>query len=140
MVVAIPKSVWAIQEDRGATPPDRYLTAVTDDRGYFEIQGVTEVSTYVANKPGSEETEYHLYAFESIDPNAIYDPGFSERFQNRGIFSVKKWVFEDGRWQGKGNDSATIAAWHSCGANDVIDARTRCYLTSIPAADTAEIR
>src|SRR4029453_15086202 len=69
LVAAIPKSVWALQEDRGATPPDRYLTAVTDDRGYFELLGATEVATYVANKPGSEETEYHLYAFESIDPN-----------------------------------------------------------------------
>jgi len=139
LVVAIPKSVWAIQEDRGATPPDRYLTAVTDDRGYFELKGVTQYPTYIANVPASEETEYRLYAFESIDPNAIYDPGFSERFRNRKSFSYRQWAFEDGLWMTKGGGADRIARWYTCGATDGIDTRTRCYLAPI-AADSAEFR
>lgn len=140
LVVAIPRSVWAVQEDRGATPPDRYLTAVTDDRGYFELRGAAEATAYVADLPGGDVPEYHLYAFENIDANAIYDPGFSDRFRGRETFSVRTWAFEDGQWNVKTISSGTIATWQTCGAFDAPNLKARCYLISIPAVETAEIR
>lgn len=126
LVVGIPRSVWGKTEDRGATPPDRYLAGVTDHTGHFQLFGADEV-------------EYHLYAFESIDPNVMYEPGFSDRFQNREIFAIRKWQFKDGRWEQSGSALSTTATTDSCGATKpgVIGL---CFLTVIPADVTEEAR
>jgi len=75
-----------------------------------------------------------------IEANAIYDPGFSDRFRGRETFSVRTWAFEDGKWNVKTISSGTIATWQTCGAFDAPNLKARCYLISIPAVETAEIR
>jgi hypothetical protein len=126
LVIGIPKSVWAKTDDRGATPPDRYLAGVTDHKGYFQLFAADQV-------------EYHLYAFENIDPNLIYDPGFSDRFQNREAFTIRKWQFKDGKWDLTGGGFSTIATYLTCGDSEpgVINL---CDLTVIPVDVTEEAR
>ena len=134
-VVAIPKSVWSVEDDRGATPPDRYLTGVTDDAGFFELQGATQEV-----RAGSQtEAEYRLYAFEDLDPNMIYEPGFARRFESHASFVWRDWIFSIG-WTVIKVGLQSHATWSTCGAQDTALARRRCYLTLIPAEETAEIR
>jgi hypothetical protein len=49
-----------------------YRYAPTDDKGHFEIKGVT---------PGN----YKLYAFEEFDPQTIQDPEFLPPFEQAGV-------------------------------------------------------
>jgi hypothetical protein len=136
LVVAIPRSVWAKTDDLGATPPDRYLTGVTDDAGFFNLLGASQQTN-----PGSlVETQYHLYAFEDLDPNMIYDPGFSDRFRTRESFVWRELWFENGSWMPQKLAIRADAAWNTCGGVDSPAIISRCYLTLIPAEDTVEIR
>jgi protocatechuate 3,4-dioxygenase beta subunit len=89
LVVAIPKSVWTESGDRGVTPPDRYLTATTDATGAFRMYGATEWLFVIAGREAMVKQEYHLYAFEDIDPNMIYDPAFTERFRGKEVFVLR---------------------------------------------------
>jgi hypothetical protein len=135
-VVAIPKSVWSVEEDRGATPPDRYLTGTTDATGFFELFGAAKEV-----RAGSQnEAEYRIYAFEDLDPNMIYEPNFSTRFQSHSSFVWRAWQFTGTKWIVVKTAILSQATWSTCGGMDAPAARTRCYLTLIPAEETAEVR
>lgn len=127
LVVAIPRSVWAKELDKGATPPDRYLTAVTDDNGYFQMPGAVKDSTY------------HLYAFEDVDPNVIYNPEFSDLAFGRELFETHELQFENGKWAVKKIARLTVATSETCGVDNAIY-RAWCYLTSISAEDSAGLQ
>ena len=83
--------------------------------------------------PAVPSTEYRLYAFESLDPNDIFDPAFAERFQNRETFIYRKWEYELGKWVVKKVFSSAIASEAAWCAGNTIAVRERCYLTVIPA-------
>jgi hypothetical protein len=135
-VVAIPKSAWSVGDDNGATPPDRYLTGVTDDTGFFELQGATEEI-----KAGSQTVaEYRLYAFEDLNPNMVYEPTFNSRFESHASFIWRYWERGIGGWVVKKLGMETHATSDTCGKGDTPIGRTRCYLTLIPVEETAEIR
>ena len=141
LVVAIPKSVWTQSEDRGATPPDRYLTGTTDGTGRFQLYGATESAYPVAGGEGMVPQEYHLYAFEDIDPNMIYDPGFTERFRGRESFVLRtESRIPPGPWRPIriGPYNHITEPGDSCFgelANGSL--RRICILTSIPAEEAA---
>jgi len=135
-VVAVPQSVWAIKDDRGATPPDRYLTGVTDDTGFFQLEGATPF----VSETSKTDTEYRIYAFEDINPNVIYEPGFGGRFQNHSSFTQTEWQRESAVWVAKKIAILTQAKWNTCGGEDGPTVRTRCYFTLIPAEETVEVR
>jgi hypothetical protein len=126
LVVAIPRSVWAKELDKGATPPDRYLTAVTDDNGYFQM-------------PGASDSEFHLYAFEDVDPNVIYNPEFSDLVFGRELFETHELQFENGKWAVKKIARGTVAKSETCGVDTAVY-RMWCYLTSISAEDSAGLQ
>jgi hypothetical protein len=150
LMVAIPKSVWSTSDDAGVTPPDRYLTGTTDSTGYFELHGATEFlypakgdvdSTFGAIREGVPQ-EYHLYAFEDLDPNLIYSPDFTERFRNRETFVIR----EEERdtplhpWRVIKVEQRTFANVDSCPGGTSPLGRQYCIFRSIPPEDTAEIR
>jgi hypothetical protein len=119
-VVGIPNGVWRKEEDRGLTPPDRYITAVSDDAGFFELRALPSV-------------EYKLYAFESLDPNDIYDPEFAERFRNREIFTYRLYENRNGTWVSRKIANYAVAFQNQWCAENSLIVRERCYLTVIPA-------
>jgi hypothetical protein len=169
LVVAIPKSVWSKTEDAGVTPPDRYLTATTDSTGYFEIYGATGSLSPVKgeldnvsreSKPGrppgsrgrapqsptgavpAAPQEYHVYAFESLDPNLIYAPDLSDRFRNRESYVLRQEERDTSLspWMVRRIEQRTIVDASSCAGQVLPTARQYCLFTSIPAEDTAEIQ
>ena len=129
LVVAIPKSAWARSGDGGVTPPDRYVTGATDSAGRFELWGATTL----------EGEEYHLYAFEDIDPNMIYDPGFTERFHSKESFVIRR--EENPGWRVTQLRNVTAATATDCPGVVVPEQlRQTCILTSVPAEETAGIQ
>ena len=167
LVVAISRSVWAKTEDAGVTPPDRYLTATTDSTGYFEIQGTTEFLSPVkaeldnvsraspagrppTGRPPQSPTgavpnapqEYHVYAFESLDPNLIYAPDLSDRFRNREAYVSRQEERDSpsSPWKVRKIEQRTVVDAFSCAGFLAPTARQYCLFTSIPAEDTAEIQ
>jgi hypothetical protein len=169
LVVAIPRSVWSKTDDAGVTPPDRYLTATTDSTGYFEIHGATESLSPVKGEldnvsrespagtpPGSRgrapqsptgavpaaPQEYHVYVFESLDPNLIYAPDLSDRFRNREPYVLRQEERDTvwSPWMVRKIERRTIVDPSSCPGQVAPTARQYCLFTSIPAEDTAEIQ
>jgi hypothetical protein len=149
LVVAISKSVWTKSDDAGVTPPDRYLTGTTDSTGYFELHGATEflyptkggdVSTFGALRDGVPQ-EYHIYAFEDLDPNLIYSPDFTERFRNRETFVIREEVRDSPvlPWRVNKVEQRTFANVDSCPGGTSPSGRQYCIFRSIPPEDTAEI-
>jgi hypothetical protein len=134
-VVAVPKGMWEKSGDGGVTPADRILTGTTDSVGHFVLYGTTE---YLNPLPAKKRQEYRLYAFESIDPNEIYDPGFTERFQGRETFEARHEVFENGSWKRR-FQILKVAGSDTCDTENAVE-RKRCFLTAIPASETATLR
>jgi len=131
LVVAIPKSVWAQSGDGGVTAPDQYVTGATDSVGRFELWGATH----------REGQEYHLFAFEDIDPNMIYDLGFSERFHGKESFVIRREGKSQLTWLVQQIRTVTVATSLDCPGVIVPDAlRQTCLLTAVPAEETAGIR
>jgi len=141
-VVGIPKGVWFKTDDAGVTPPDRYLTATTDSTGYFEMHGATDWAYPVKDQSGQVRQEYHLYAFENIDPNTIYAPDFSDRFRNREAFVIRTEERQSpgSPWTARRIQQATSAYSYSCPGMVAVTLRQYCVFTSIPPEDTAEIQ
>jgi hypothetical protein len=135
-VVAVPKGMWEQSGDGGVTPADRILTGTTDNVGHFVLYGTT---VYLNSLPAKKRQEYRLYAFESIDPNEIYDPGFAERFQNRETFEAREERFRDGAWARVKNEIRRFALSDTCDAENAREQK-RCILTAIPASETAILR
>jgi hypothetical protein len=141
-VVAIPRGVWVKTDDAGVTPPDRYLTATTDSTGYFEMHGATDWAYPVKDQSGQVRQEYHLYAFENIDPNLMFAPDFSDRFRNRESFVIRTEERQSvaSPWSPRRFQQATIAYSYSCPGMVLPILRQYCIFTSIPPEDTAEIQ
>jgi protocatechuate 3,4-dioxygenase beta subunit len=141
LVVAVPKSVWTEAADGGPTPPDRYLTASTDHAGRFTSYGATECVFALGDRCGQVEQEYHLYAFEDINPNMLYDPGFTARFRGRESFVLSTEVLYPlparviSR-RDQNTVSGLVASSESC-PGDLGTLRRLCILTVIPAEESA---
>jgi hypothetical protein len=63
--------VVAVPEVRLRSHPDRYRRALTDQRGRFTLRGLP---------PG----DYTLFAWESVDGEAYYDPEFIRNYEGQG--------------------------------------------------------
>ncbi len=63
--------VVAVPEARFRSHPERYRTAVTDQLGRYTLRGVV---------PG----DYTLFAWESVDGEAYYNPEFLKSYEGRG--------------------------------------------------------
>jgi hypothetical protein len=63
--------VVAVPEERFRSHPDRYRKAVTDQSGHFTLRGLP---------PG----DYTLYAWESVDGEAFYNPEFLKTYEGQG--------------------------------------------------------
>jgi len=63
--------VVAVPEARFRSHPDRYRKAVTDQSGRFALRGLP---------PG----DYTLYAWESVDGEAYYNPEFLKSYEGQG--------------------------------------------------------
>jgi len=63
--------VAAVPEARFRSHPDRYRKAVTDQSGRFTLRGLP---------PG----DYTLYAWESVDGEAYYNPEFLKTYEGQG--------------------------------------------------------
>jgi hypothetical protein len=63
--------VVAVPEPRLRSHPDRYRKALTDQHGHFTLRGLP---------PG----DYTLFAWESVDGEAYYDPQFLRNYDGQG--------------------------------------------------------
>jgi hypothetical protein len=63
--------VVAVPEARFRTRPDRYRKAVSDQRGRFTLRGLP---------PG----DYTIFAWESVEGEAYYDPEFLKSYEGQG--------------------------------------------------------
>jgi hypothetical protein len=63
--------VVAVPEPRFRSHPDRYRKALTDQHGHFALRGLP---------PG----DYTLFAWESVDGEAYYDPQFLRNYDGQG--------------------------------------------------------
>jgi hypothetical protein len=63
--------VVAVPEPRFRSHPDRYRKSLTDQHGHFTLRGLP---------PG----DYTLFAWESIDGDAYYDPQFLRNYEGQG--------------------------------------------------------
>jgi hypothetical protein len=63
--------VVAVPEPRWRSRPDRYRKALTDQSGHFVLRGLP---------PG----EYTLFAWESVDGEAYYNPEFLKSYEGQG--------------------------------------------------------
>ena len=63
--------VVAVPEPRFRSHPDRYRKALTDQHGHFTLRGLP---------PG----DYTLFAWESVDGEAFYDPQFLRIYEGQG--------------------------------------------------------
>jgi hypothetical protein len=63
--------VVAVPETRFRSHPDRYRKAVTDQSGHFILRGLP---------PG----DYTLFAWESVDGEAYYNPEFLKNYEGQG--------------------------------------------------------
>lgn len=63
--------VVAVPETRFRSHPDQYRKAVTDQSGHFTLRGLP---------PG----EYALFAWESVDGEAYYNPEFLKSYEGQG--------------------------------------------------------
>jgi hypothetical protein len=135
LVVAIPMGIWAKSADAGVTPADRMLITTSDSDGRFELQGTTRF----VNPQQTVEQQYRLYAFEGIDPNEIWDPGIEDRFHGHEGFETRVYVFENSQWVVKRITTPTFAKFGDCNQDSIV-ARNLCFLTAIPATETAEIK
>jgi hypothetical protein len=63
--------VIAVPEQRFRSHPDRYRKALTDQRGHFTLRGLP---------PG----DYTLFAWDSVDGDAYYDPQFLRNYEGQG--------------------------------------------------------
>jgi len=64
VVVAVPEARWRSR-------PERYRKALTDQSGHFILRGLP---------PG----EYALFAWESVDGEAYYNPEFLKSYEGQG--------------------------------------------------------
>jgi protocatechuate 3,4-dioxygenase beta subunit len=64
-------AVVAVPEPRFRSHPDRYRKALTDQHGHFTLRGLP---------PG----DYTLFAWESVDGEAYYDPQFLRNYDGQG--------------------------------------------------------
>lgn len=63
--------VVAVPEARFRSRPDRYRKAITDQHGHFTLRGLP---------PG----EYTVFAWESVDSDAYFNPDFLRPYEGRG--------------------------------------------------------
>jgi Carboxypeptidase regulatory-like domain len=67
----VPNTQAVLIPDRLRDRIDLYKTATTDSSGHFAFRGIA---------PG----EYHLFAWEAIDPYAYFDPDVMKQFESNG--------------------------------------------------------
>ncbi len=63
--------IVAVPEARFRNRPDRYRKAVADQSGHFSLRGLP---------PG----DYTLFAWESVDGEAYYNPEYLRDYEGRG--------------------------------------------------------
>lgn len=63
--------VVAVPEERLRSRTDRYRKSVADQTGRFSLLGI---------RPG----EYTVYAWESVDGEAYYNPEFLKKYEGQG--------------------------------------------------------
>jgi hypothetical protein len=131
LVVGLPRIVWGTDDSKVAfTPPDRYLTAITDSDGRFILTGVPP------------RMEYKLLAFEDLDTNLIYDPDLLNHFPNRDLIEIEIIAGAEAQAQAlaplpqnlRSVDSGFIPLDSGpCSSN------RQCVLKTIPAGETREL-
>jgi hypothetical protein len=67
----VPNALAVLIPDRLRDRIELYKTATTDASGHFALRGIA---------PG----EYHLFAWEAIDPFAYFDPDVIKQFESKG--------------------------------------------------------
>lgn len=67
----VPNTPVVLIPDRLRDRIDLYITSTTDASGHFTLRGIA---------PG----EYHLFAWEAIDPYSYFDPEVMKQFESKG--------------------------------------------------------